>query len=108
MATHCIPSVDEALVEMLAAYHELNGAQADELDEVPSPLEFMRYVAKKQPFVVRQAASKWPAVRLWNAEYLKRVVGNALVKVAITPSGLVRTRCLSRHAAEKILVMQIL
>ena len=87
MATPTLPSVNEALVDMLAAYHELNDSQIDELDEVPSPLAFMRYVAKNRPFVVRQAASTWPAVQLWNAEYLVNVMGNAMVKVAITPSG---------------------
>lgn len=81
------PTVDKALVDLLTTYHELNGSEIDELDATPSPLEFMRYVARNQPFVVRGAASAWPAVQLWNVGYLEKVMADALVKVAITPFG---------------------
>ena len=87
MAANRIPNINEALVELLTSYRDLNGHQVDELDEAPSPLAFMRYVAKNRPFVVRRFALEWPAVKLWNAEYLEKVMGNSLVKVAITPSG---------------------
>jgi len=102
MAAHIPPTVDKALVDLLTTYQELNGSQIDELDETPSPLEFMRYVAKNQPFVVRGAASAWPVVQLWNVDYLAKVMADALVKVAITPSGSVWTnRRSGRHGAEK-------
>ncbi len=91
MAAPRPPTVDEALVDLLTTYHELNASEVDEFDEVPSPLAFMRYVARNQPFVVRGAASAWPAVQQWNVEYLEKVMGDTLVKVAITPSGLVCT-----------------
>jgi len=50
-------------------------------------LEFMRFVARNRPFVVRNGARDWPAFQKWNSEYLAEVMQNQLVSVAITPSG---------------------
>ena len=91
MGAYSPTSIDEALEELIGAYHGLNGCQVDELDEVPSPLLFLQYVAKNRPFVVRRAASAWPAVKLWNVEYMINVLGDASVKVAVTPLGSVWT-----------------
>ena len=81
-------SVDLATEEMLETYHELNG-DIDVLHECPSPLEFMRYVAKNRPFLVRAGCSAWPAVRRWNVPHFRTTLGDTLIKVAITPYGLV-------------------
>ena len=72
---------------LINTYHELNAAIIDELTEEPSPLEFMRYVSCNRPFVVRNAASEWDAVRNWNAIYLREKMNDELVKVAVTPLG---------------------
>lgn len=64
--------MDTAIANAINAYHELNASIVEELEEEPSPLEFMRYVARNRPFVVRRAASQWDAVVRWNAEYLRR------------------------------------
>lgn len=82
-------SVAEATTNMLTTYHELNG-DIDSLDEEPSPLAFIRYVSKNRPVVVRRGCSKWRAVRKWNVDYLKEMMKDKLVKVAVTPHGLVR------------------
>ena len=82
-------SVAEATADMLTTYHELNG-DIHILDEEPSPLVFMRYVAKNRPLIVRQGCSKWRAVRKWNVDYLKETMRDMPVKVAVTPHGLVR------------------
>jgi len=78
---------DDALSTLIQAYHELNPDIIDEMNEEPSPLEFMRYVAKNRPFVIRGGAKQWKACRLWNAEYLTEVMQGQLVNVAITPLG---------------------
>lgn len=78
---------DEAIVELLVSYHELNAGHIDELEEAPTPLIFMHYVVKNHPFVIRGAATDWPATSLWSPEYLSRKLGNNTVKVAVTPSG---------------------
>ena len=78
---------DGAIVELLTSYHELNADRIDELEEAPSPLNFMHYVVKNHPFVIRGAATDWPATSLWSPEYLSRKLGNNTVKVAVTPSG---------------------
>lgn len=83
-------TLHEATTEMINAYHELNG-DVDELSEKPSPLEFMRYVAKNRPFVIRGGCSDWYAVQNWNADLLEGVMGDTPIKVAVTPYGLVRT-----------------
>lgn len=71
--------------EMLLTYHELNGA-TDELQD-PSPLIFMRFVAKNRPFVVRGGCSTWQARRKWGAKYLRLMMKDTPVNVAVTPYG---------------------
>ncbi|KAL8739159.1 MAG: hypothetical protein Q9181_000188 [Wetmoreana brouardii] len=80
-------TIDEAIVELLTSYQELNGAYVDELEKAPSPLILMQHVAQNRPFVVRGAAADWPALSLWSAEYLNTTLGESTVKVAVTPSG---------------------
>ena len=80
-------TTDDAIIELLNTYHELNGSYVDELQEPPSPLLFMQYMAKNRPFVLRGGANSWPAVSLWSPEYLRSKMRNNSVKVAITPFG---------------------
>lgn len=80
-------SISASIKDLITTYQEVNSAQIDELDEEPSPLEFMRYVAKNRPFVIRKGASDWYACRKWNAEFLREEVGDAMVQVAVTPFG---------------------
>ncbi|KAL8660520.1 MAG: hypothetical protein Q9202_006475 [Teloschistes flavicans] len=87
MTTNSPQTAEEALVELISAYHELNGNYVDELEQPPSPLDFLQYVARNRPFVVRKAAVTWPAVSLWSSDYLAAVMKDSTVKVAITPSG---------------------
>ncbi|KAM3422946.1 hypothetical protein BST61_g429 [Cercospora zeina] len=77
----------DAVLNLIEAYHELNIRSIDELDTEPSALQFMRHVARNRPFVVRKAATSWRAVRLWDASYLREVMGDAAVNVATTPKG---------------------
>jgi jumonji domain-containing protein 7 len=77
----------DPLVDLLTAYHELNATVVDEFHEEPSALEFMRYVAKNRPFVVRGGARSWDAFEKWNANYLADVMKDAKVQVAVTPYG---------------------
>ncbi|KAF2462082.1 putative pla2g4b [Lineolata rhizophorae] len=82
-----LPKPEDPIGELLKSYNELNRSGVDELDEEPSPLEFMRYVARNRPFVARKCAADWKACVRWNADYLTNVVGAQLVNVAITPLG---------------------
>ena len=79
----------EATIDMLTAYHELNG-DIDILYEEPSPLAFMRHVSRNRPFIVRRGCSNWRAVRKWNVEYLKEVMKDTPIRIAVTPYGLVQ------------------
>lgn len=76
-----------ALRALLENYRDLNPSTTDILLETPTALEFMRYVARNRPFVVRGGAAEWRATRDWDVEYLKDRMGNARINVAITPSG---------------------
>ncbi|KAJ4388973.1 hypothetical protein N0V93_006435 [Gnomoniopsis smithogilvyi] len=73
--------------ELLNNYHELNSLDIQELDGEPSPLEFMRYVARNTPFVVRKGAATWSATKTWTASYLRSCLQDQTVNVAITPRG---------------------
>ena len=75
------------LQDLITTYHDLNPTTIDELYEEPSPLEFMRYVARNRPFVVRKGAHTFPACRKWNAAYLSQVMRDQPVNVALTPHG---------------------
>lgn len=80
-----------SIEELISSYHELNPAFVEELTEAPSPLEFMRYVSRNTPFVVRGGVSHWPAMS-WTMKHLEELMGDASVEVAITPSGWVEYR----------------
>lgn len=79
--------VDGALAHLLTTYNELNSSVIDELSEEPSPLEFMRFVSRNTPFVVRGGAASWKAVREWDFSYLTTTLDKKDVKVAVTPHG---------------------
>ncbi|ROW02662.1 hypothetical protein VSDG_01668 [Cytospora chrysosperma] len=80
------PTTDP-LAELITTYNELNSTVIEELDEEPSPLEFMRYVSRNTPFVVRNAAATWSATKTWNAQYLEDSLRDQAVNVAVTPKG---------------------
>lgn len=77
----------DPIAELLTTYNELNSFVIEELDEEPSPLEFMRYVFKNTPFVVRRAAAGWRACQTWTAQYLEDALAHEAVNVAVTPKG---------------------
>lgn len=86
-----MPNIEEVIKDMILSYHELNGNSVDELYEASiTPLVFMRYVYRNRPFVLRGGCSKWLAVGKWTTAYLREVLGDTLVKVAVTPHGSVR------------------
>jgi len=78
---------DNPITELLTSYNELNSSRIEELDEEPSPLEFMRYVSRNTPFVVRGGACDWTATRTWDAAYLRSTLAGHKVNVAVTPFG---------------------
>ncbi|KAF9881295.1 phospholipase A2 [Colletotrichum karsti] len=87
MASESPASPADPLAELITAFNDLNGALIDELDEEPSPLEFMRYVARNTPFVVRGAAASWKSNTTWDKEFLMGVFKDQTVNVAVTPFG---------------------
>ncbi|KAM3083640.1 hypothetical protein ACMFMF_001009 [Clarireedia jacksonii] len=73
--------------ELLMSYNELNSSIITVLDEPPSALEFMRFVALNRPFVVRDFASDWHATSTWSLSHLKSTLSSHPVNVAVTPYG---------------------
>ena len=61
-------------------------------------MQFLRYVARNEPFVVRGGARDWPAARLWNAEFLKEQLRDHVVNVAVTPNGWVYHTFWRKHS----------
>jgi jumonji domain-containing protein 7 len=84
--------MQDPVAGLITTYHELNATVIDELHEEPSALEFMRYVAKNRPFVVRGGAKSWKACESWDAAYLSDVMRSEDVQVAVTPYGYVGSR----------------
>ena len=86
------PEIDDdmdATTTLLTTYNELNSPAIDTLTEPPSALEFMRFVAKNRPFVVRRGALDWEAVKTWDVGVLKGLLEGESVNVAVTPRGYV-------------------
>jgi jumonji domain-containing protein 7 len=83
------PESEDPVAELITNHNELNSSVIEELDEEPSALEFMRFVARNTPFVVRGAAADWQATRTWTVDYLKEFLGEEPVNVAVTPAGYV-------------------
>lgn len=79
----------DPVAELLDNYHELNSSDIQELDTEPSPLEFMRFVARNTPFVVRKGAASWSATKTWTSDYLANFLRDQTVNVAVTPNGCV-------------------
>lgn len=77
----------DPIAELITSFNELNPSTVEQLDEEPSPLEFMRYVARNTPFVVRAGAADWSATKRWNAAYLREALAGHRVNVAVTPFG---------------------
>lgn len=90
-----ISTIYTAMEELITTYHELNGSHVDELAELPTPLEFMQYVHRGRPFVIRGAVSEWPAMH-WTTEYLENEMKGSRVQIAMTPSGLVKSKIHSK------------
>ncbi|KAF1965199.1 Clavaminate synthase-like protein [Bimuria novae-zelandiae CBS 107.79] len=80
-------TLHDAVRDLICTYHDLNPSTFDELDDEPSPLEFMRYVTRNRPFVVRKGAATWAAHKKWDANYLTSILRDTPVNVAITPVG---------------------
>jgi len=77
----------DPLRELISTFNELNGSTVEEVLGEPSPLEFMRFVARNTPFVARGAAAAWKAVEEWDRGYLLRAMEGEKVNVAVTPRG---------------------
>ncbi|KAK4127846.1 Clavaminate synthase-like protein [Parathielavia appendiculata] len=78
---------EDPLEDLIINYNELNSSVIEELDEEPSALEFMRFVARNTPFVVRSGAANWQATRTWTVNYLRELLRDESVNVAVTPAG---------------------
>ncbi|KAJ8114241.1 hypothetical protein OPT61_g3836 [Boeremia exigua] len=86
-ACSALPCLFLSRPDLMKSYHDLNPTTIDVLNEEPSPLEFMRYVARNRPFVIKNGAADWKARKRWNANYLKEVMEGQTVNVSLTPHG---------------------
>jgi jumonji domain-containing protein 7 len=89
----------DPITELLTTYDELNSTHIESLPSPPSALEFLRFVARNRPFVVRGAASDWEATRTWDIETLKRLLEGQSIQVAVTPNGYLKPFCLLHFAS---------
>jgi peptidyl-lysine (3S)-dioxygenase / protease len=80
-------SLRAATAELINEYQNLNAAKVEELSSDPSPLEFLQYVCKNRPFVLRQGAADWDACSKWTAQYLTSHLESTVVNIAHTPNG---------------------
>ena len=55
---------------------------------IPTSLEFYKYVAKNIPIIIKNGISNWNAIKLWNHKYIEQKLNNVKVSVNSTPNGL--------------------
>ena len=85
MAFHHDPR--EVTRELIDAYHSTNSTSIDVLLANPTAIQFLGYLAKNRPFVVRGSCRDWPAVQKWDVRYLTKMMGDTEIEVAETPCG---------------------
>ncbi|KAL2075300.1 hypothetical protein VTL71DRAFT_243 [Oculimacula yallundae] len=79
--------IEDPIITLLESYSSLNSPTITTLTALPSPLEFLRFVAQNRPFVIRGGAADWKAVKEWNVATLKEILDGVSVNVAVTPVG---------------------
>lgn len=81
--------MDDALDNLAAEAHELYlDAIVPVLQHVPTALEFYRdWVAPNKPVLIKGVFNHWPALKRWDAAYLREKIGSKDVTVAVTPNG---------------------
>jgi hypothetical protein len=92
--------METALRRFVRDYQGLNSSTVPELEAVPSPLEFARYVGANRPCVIRGGArdQQLPALDRWTDDYLVEKLAEKALRISVTPSGYVRVhRCYSAH-----------
>ncbi|KAJ5050462.1 uncharacterized protein L3040_002345 [Drepanopeziza brunnea f. sp. 'multigermtubi'] len=77
----------DPILGLLENYASLNLSTITTLPSLPSPLEFLRFVAQNRPFVIRGGAADWKAVQEWNVATLKTLLEGVDINVAVTPFG---------------------
>ncbi|BGP39058.1 hypothetical protein JCM10449v2_002996 [Rhodotorula kratochvilovae] len=82
-------ATEEALRRHVKEFQSLNASSVSELDAVPSPVEFARFVAANRPVVVRAAgqAVQIPALERWTDEYLVERLADRELDISATPEG---------------------
>ncbi|KAG0056727.1 JmjC domain-containing protein 7 [Gryganskiella cystojenkinii] len=100
--------LEEEICSLISEVQDFNPSTIDRI-ELPSPLEFHRYVASNRPVIItlppsattihddddpaRMAPSaqdkewSWPAYTKWTNDYLTRTLGEKEITVACTPNG---------------------
>ncbi|KAL9101160.1 MAG: hypothetical protein Q9163_003562 [Psora crenata] len=80
-------ALDSPMRELIQTYHSVNPSTIDEYFTEPTPVQFLRYVAKNRPFVIRGGCHGWAAVQKWDLKYLREAMGDREVDIAETPYG---------------------
>lgn len=58
------------------------------IEKPENPLEFYKeYISQNKPVIIKGAIDDWPALKLWNNDYLKEKMGETEITVAVTPNG---------------------
>ena len=75
------------IAELIRNYFEINSDDIVVLLDEPSPLLFMKHVARNRPFLFKGGCSRWEAFRKWDTQYMAKLLGDTSVEIAETPSG---------------------
>ncbi|XP_035207935.1 bifunctional peptidase and (3S)-lysyl hydroxylase Jmjd7-like [Stegodyphus dumicola] len=78
----------KCVADLSEEYNALHSGEIATIESIPSSTEFLRrWVSHNIPVIIKNAVSHWPALRKWNASYLKSKLGGKPVTVSVTPNG---------------------
>jgi len=84
-----LSATEKALRKLIKEQQSLNPSRVTELDGVPSPAAFSRFVAGNRPVVMRGAGRELqiPALERWSDEYLVEKLAERELDISATPEG---------------------
>lgn len=82
-------TAEGVLRKLVREYQDHNSSTVAELEAVPTPLAFSRFVAANRPVVIRGAGKETqvPALERWTDEYLVDKLAERELEVSVTPEG---------------------
>jgi jumonji domain-containing protein 7 len=76
--------IESYLQRVTKDYQDLNSSTVDFVDQIPSSVEFSRFVASNRPLIIRGRQKHQLALKKWSNDYLLQSMGENLVEIGVS------------------------